>query len=380
MNQKSTVSSFDLETIEGRERLTTVMRIWTIFCLTFSWTAFKGIGTLVGAIWATYDSFINGQKYAILALPLLHAFAVWNILERLDQVGTVQDILVGAVLILSGILMTLIASKTEIAWNWKIFNWQDEIEYYGWIDRIGLLGIAYFLSGISWAIGEAEQDTMLWAIWATFLSGIAVQGFRDETETPWRRGVGSMGSIFSLFMMSLTFETDLYTNVTWMFLGVVALGFGFAYISRMGEISTVFDEGYSQAKDAITQALDQGNRNIPEAVLDESDLEDEEEIEEVEEVEDEEDDIIDIDEIEDEEDEIEDEEDIIDLDEIDEEKYVNEIPAPVLDTSDFDYDLLLDPSVTAAIQNSLASTPHDGFKPVVSIAPNGNLKIDFVEI
>ena len=282
--------------------------------------------------------------------------------------------------------MTLIASKTEIAWNWKIFNWLDEIEYYGWIDRIGLLGIAYFLSGISWAIGEAEQDTMLWAIWATFLSGIAVQGFRDETETPWRRGVGSMGSIFSLFMMSLTFETDLYTNVTWMFLGVVALGFGFAYISRMGEISTVFDEGYSQAKDAITQALDQGNRNIPEAVLDESVLEDEEEIEEVEEVEDEEDDIFDLDEIEDEEDdiidldEIEDEDDIIDLDEIDEEKYVNEIPAPVLDTSDFDYDLLLDPSVTAAIQNSLASTPHDGFKPVVSIAPNGNLKIDFVEI
>ena len=312
--------------------------------------------------------------YKRQALPLLHAFAVWNILERLDQVGTVQDVLVGAVLILSGILMTLIASKTEIAWNWKIFNWQDEIEYYGWIDRIGLLGIAYFLSGISWAIGEAEQDTMLWAIWATFLSGIAVQGFRDETETPWRRGVGSMGSIFSLFMMSLTFETDLYTNVTWMFLGVVALGFGFAYISRMGEISTVFDEGYSQAKDAITQALDQGNRNIPEAVLDESDLEDEEEIEEVEEVEDEEDEIIDLDEIEDE------EEEIIDLDEIDEEKYVNEIPAPVLDTSDFDYDLLLDPSVTAAIQNSLASTPHDGFKPVVSIAPNGNLKIDFVEI
>ena len=142
----------------------------------------------------------------------------------------------------------------------------------------------------------------------------------------------------------------------------------------MGEISTVFDEGYSQAKDAITQALDQGNRNIPEAVLDESDLEDEEEIEEVEEVEDEEDEIIDLDEIEDE------EEEIIDLDEIDEEKYVNEIPAPVLDTSDFDYDLLLDPSVTAAIHNSLASTPHDGFKPVVSIAPNGNLKIDFVEI
>ena len=41
-----------------------------------------------------------------------------------------------------------------------------------------------------------------------------------------------MGSIFSLFI-SLTFDTELYTHVAWMFLGVVALGFGFAYISRL---------------------------------------------------------------------------------------------------------------------------------------------------
>ena len=46
----------------------------------------------------------------------------------------------------------------------------------------------------------------------------------------------------------------------------------------------------------------------------------------------------------------------------------------------FEYDLLLDPSVMTAIQDSLASTPHEGFKPVVSVSPSGNLKIDFVPL
>ena len=46
----------------------------------------------------------------------------------------------------------------------------------------------------------------------------------------------------------------------------------------------------------------------------------------------------------------------------------------------YNYDLQLDPSVLNAIQNSLATTPHEGFQPVVSIAPNGNLKIDFKEL
>ena len=61
-------------------------------------------------------------------------------------------------------------------------------------------------------------------------------------------------------------------------------------------------------------------------------------------------------------------------------KKTAEINEEVVDQKMFEYDLLLDPSVTNAIQKSLANTPHEGFKPVVSIAPNGNLKIDFVPL
>ena len=46
----------------------------------------------------------------------------------------------------------------------------------------------------------------------------------------------------------------------------------------------------------------------------------------------------------------------------------------------FDYDLILDPTISTAIQASLAATPHEGFKPVVSVSQNGTLKIDFVPI
>ena len=48
--------------------------------------------------------------------------------------------------------------------------------------------------------------------------------------------------------------------------------------------------------------------------------------------------------------------------------------------TNINYDLQLDLSVLNAIQNSLASTPHQGFKPVVSIGTNGNVKIDFIPL
>ena len=212
-----------------------------------------------------------------------------------------------------------------------------------------------------------------------------------------------MGSIFSLFMLSLTFDTELYTYITWMFLGVVALGFGFAYISRLGEVSTIYTEDYTDVKEAIIERQRGGGlaqmEAIPEPVLsDEEEEEDEEEVEkmlkmieeDVEMIEESED--YDEDGIEDEDfdfSELDEEEDILDFSEaleskkevekkIEKKKSNLEIPKPV--TSALDYDLILDPTISQAIQNSLANTPHEGFKPVVSVSQNGSLKIDFVPI
>ena len=361
------VSVFDLDTNQNREHMTTVLRVWTIACLTLSWSAFKGIGTIIGAAWATYDAFANGQKYSVLAMPLLHAFAIWNLLDQMNQSSDTIDYLVGAVLMINGMAFTIIASKTEIAWNWKIFEWDDTIEYYGWIDRVGQLGIAYFLIGITWAIGEGTGGIMLWTIFAAFLSGVAIQGFRDETETPWRRGIGSMGTIFALFMLSLEFETDIYTYIAWMFLGVVALGFGFAYISRMGEVSNLYADDYIAAKEMIEGGGKEIPEAIPEPILSESQVVEESSEDHILDEDDEFDELESM--MEDNEDEEEAEEEI-----------VLQVPISATPVEPFNYDLQLDPTVLDAIQESLSKTPHEGFKPVVSIAKNGNLKIDFVPI
>ena len=191
-----------------------------------------------------------------------------------------------------------------------------------------------------------------------------------------------MGTVFALFMLSLTFETDLYTNVTWMFMGVVALGFGFAYFSRMGEVSTIFAEDFMEAKDAIIgQFGGDGEEEeteieaIPEPVHSEEDMEDDsEESDKSEDLEE----VIDIDE---EEDSVEDVQPLLEqeIEDTISEK-ASAIVEEAVEQKMFEYDLLLDPSVMTAIQDSLASTPHEGFKPVVSVSPSGNLKIDFVPL
>ena len=199
-----------------------------------------------------------------------------------------------------------------------------------------------------------------------------------------------MGTIFALFMLSIEFTTSLYTYVTWMFMGVVALGFGFAYFSRLGEVSTIFTENYTEVKeDIIPQSggadMTFGQKmkqieSIPEPVTSQDDVDEDGESES--EVIDEVEEVIDIDS--DNSDDLDDLEDLLDEDvTMADESWKNwdesKEKAPEKETT-FDYDLLLDPAVMSAIQNSLANTPHDGYKPVVSIGSNGNLKIDFVPI
>ena len=165
-----------------------------------------------------------------------------------------------------------------------------------------------------------------------------------------------MGTVFSLFMLSFTFDAELFTFITWMFLGVVALGFGFAYISRMGEVSNLYSEDYIAAKESIQNQGNEEIEAIPEPITSDEDFEDEIEGELEEETSSQ-------------------EEEVVESSESQENDGVE-----VSTAGHFNYDLKLDPTVLSAIQNSLANTPHEGYKPVVSIATNGNLKIDFIPL
>ncbi|MDP6869150.1 MAG: hypothetical protein QGI21_00040 [Candidatus Poseidoniaceae archaeon] len=349
------VSSFATGTVEGRKELEKILYACSVVGLTLSFNALKGLGTVIGAIWISWDVFTRGQKYMALVLPLLLSMAFWNLTIELDLSDSASTNTVGLILTISGILMTIISAKPEIAWKWKYFAWEDEIEYYGWIDRVGQLAICYFLGGISSLFAEFELDSMLWIVWAIYLSGIAIQGFRDETETPWRRGLGSFGSLFSLFMLSTTLD-DIYTYVTWMGMGVVALGFGFAYIARMGEENQLFEESYTEAlkemsdKERPVEPKEAKETvELPEAQTADPEEEEEDLQEFLEEI----------------------EEGIVS-----EESFETEKEQVVPETVPFE--IILNPEILQVIQYQLQNTPHIGFKPLVNVI-GGNIKIDFVK-
>ena len=78
---------------------------------------------------------------------------------------------------------------------------------------------------------------------AIYLAGVGLQGFRENTEAPWRRGFGTFGTIISLFGLSMQFDAEqsIFRYITWMFTGIVAFGFGILYMNRLGEISNLYE-------------------------------------------------------------------------------------------------------------------------------------------
>ncbi len=376
-----------LSTIEGREQLTSVSKVVTIVCLVFSWQTIFGIGTLAGAIWITREIFADGGKNGILALPVLHVFAICNSIVQLNVMSSSQiDTVAGTILISNGIFMTYLATKTEVVWKWSAFEWLDEEEYFSWIDRVGISAIAYVLSGITMILMGSELWSLLWALWAIYLIGIAIQGFRDETETPWRRGFGSFGSLLSLFILSLTIETELFRYMVWMLIGIVAFGYGILYMNRMGEESSLYQGEGSSIQDAVIPPI----QTLPETYIPpiqetqeekiESDLEQEEKSQ------------MEFDE------ELERALQEMDLEE--EEELEKVVSAPVqkqekrlekaipLDTkpvasmpaSQALFDVQLDPQVLSIIQQRIAATPHVGYRPVVQVMKNGNVNLTFLKL
>ena len=229
-------SSFDLKSITGREELIKTMRIWTMVCLVLSWDAVYGFGTVIGAVWITWEVFGKGQSNALLLMPMLHGFALWNLMEQvLPAEQMAQDWLVGLLLIAEGAAFTWLASNSEVAWNWEGFEFEDENTYFTWLDRIGMMSIGYVLTGVLWILGSTELDSLTWGVVSIYMVTIAIQGFKEETEAGWRRGFGGFGSIISMFILSTTIETATYRALVWLALGILAFGFGILYMQRFNE-------------------------------------------------------------------------------------------------------------------------------------------------
>ena len=215
----------------------------TIAGFLFSFTAVSGIGPILGAIYLTYCTITDKYKNMFTFLPAVHILAFINLSiqndDIIDQTAFFQ--LAGLILIIEGLLLTFYSSKTK--YGWKMFDWDNEDEFFSWLDNLGIVAMGYVVTGFVFAMQEIDPRGLVWALMAIYLAGIGLQGFREETEAPWRRGFGSFGTIISLFALSLEFSegNSIFRNITWMFIGIVAFGFGILYMNRLGEISNLYE-------------------------------------------------------------------------------------------------------------------------------------------
>jgi hypothetical protein len=215
----------------------------TIAGFLFSFTVVSGIGPVIGALYLTYCTVYDKYRYLFTAIPIVHILTFVNFSIQNDFSESTFYQLAGIILIIEGLLLTLYSSKAE--YGWKMFGWaeDEEDEFYIWLDNLGIVSMGYVVAGFGLAMQKIDTDELAWGLMAIYLAGIGLQGFRENTEAPWRRGFGTFGTIISLFGLSMEFDADqsIFRYITWMFTGIVAFGFGILYMNRLGEISTLYE-------------------------------------------------------------------------------------------------------------------------------------------
>jgi hypothetical protein len=215
----------------------------TITGFLFSFTVVSGIGPVIGALYLTYCTIYDKYRYLFTAIPIVHILTFVNFSIQNDFSESTFYQLAGIILIIEGLLLTLYSSKAE--YGWKMFGWaeDEEDEFYTWLDNLGIVSMGYVVAGFGLAMQKIDTDELAWGLMAIYLAGIGLQGFRENTEAPWRRGFGTFGTIISLFGLSMEFDADesIFRYITWMFTGIVAFGFGILYMNRLGEISTLYE-------------------------------------------------------------------------------------------------------------------------------------------
>ncbi len=332
------IISPNLDSIEGREKLIIKLQYWTMLSLLLSWDALFGIGTIIGAVWISWEIQKNGQNDLLLLMPALHAFALWNFIEQIDDTRweNLQNILVGIILIGEGLAFTYISSKSEIAWNWENFEFDNEKTYFDWLDRLGIMSILYIIIGIIWIMETANMDSLTWGIISIYLATVAIQGFQEETDSGWRRSIGGFGSILSLFILSFTIDGALYRSITWLALGIVAFGFGMLYMQRFGDQTEVFVEKVTEEEEEVVEEVTEEKKEVVEEVTEEK-----------------------------------------------EEVVEEDIPEPITKQEDNlvetneGFFFRLSPEIINNIRVSLKNTPHEGLKPILEFTPSGQIVLNF---
>ena len=383
------------------------------------YSVFFGIGPVIGLVLLSRSALKDGRPNSIIALPILLTFSVVNMLVQ-AEIGTddQRQTITGLTLAVQGILLTLLSARDDMVYDYKALKWDSDDSFFAFMDRLGVSGALYTIIGLFVAFDSVNLESIAYLLTTVYLVVIGIQGFSDEADARWRRGVGGYGSILTAFLFANSLDSDLYYAIGIVMTGIVALGFGFLFMQRMNE-----EDGIYEMAEYEGQGPSEPVPEIP-AMMDLDDEEEEDddvetqlaELDELDEdVPEEEDDLdrqlAELDELEEEANENpelelledladDDDEEAMEIELVDEveeeqapaepavaektEKKAPAQPTPkpqkshsgLLDTGE-GFALRLPKDAVQNILSSLEATPHDGYVPVVAFGPNGQIMLTF---
>ncbi|MBL6806202.1 MAG: hypothetical protein ISQ54_01905 [Candidatus Poseidonia sp.] len=354
---------------------------------------FFGIGPVIGLAILAYSVYKGGQASNLLILPALVTFASINVMIQSD-IGTVDErtTLAGAILAIHGIMFTLLSNKDDLIYDWENIEWESDREFFAYMDRLGLVGTAYTLIGVFMCLVPVDLTSIAYLITTMYLVFIGIQGFSEELDARWRRGIGGYGSILTSFLFTTTLENDLFNAVGIVMMGLLALGFGFLFMQRMNENDGIYvEEAHDEPplmseKTAGGEAPPEEEMDEPEPVLATTAKVVEEPVEEVEDkalrqTRDEDRSIEETSADEDEFDWAEEEAEVSEEPKKESEPELRQEPeAPshsgLLDTGE-GFAVRLPSDAVTNIMRSIEQTPHEGYVPVVAFGPSGQIMLNF---
>ena len=340
-----------------------------------SYDIFYGIGPLIGLVIIGYSAFKKGQTTSLLLFPPLLSFAVVNILIQAN-IGDAElhSTLGGAILAFHGLMFTLLSGKDDLVYDWDNVDWESNDSFFQFMDRMGIAGVAYTVVGLFLIFDTIDLDSFAYIAITIYLVILGIQGFSEENDARWRRGIGGYGSVLTSFLFTTTIETELFRAIGVVLMGILALGFGFLFMQRTNT-ENIYEGTMLPGEDESSEMA--AATILPEDVV-------EEEIEEVEKA-------VVSEEIEEEDSSEEVEEEVV-SEEVEEEDSSEEaveevtVDEPSTTQQELHSGLLMTEEGFAVrlpsdsvnnIINSLKQTPHEGYLPVVAFSASGQIVLNF---
>ena len=167
------------------------------------YSVFFGVGPVIGLVLLARSALKDGRPNSIIALPILLTFSVVNLLVQ-AEIGTddQRQTITGLTLAVQGIILTMLSARDDLVYDYENLSWDDDEAFFAFMDRLGVSGALYTIIGLFVTFDSVNLDSIAYLLTTVYLVVIGIQGFSDEADARWRRGVGGYGSILTAFLFA----------------------------------------------------------------------------------------------------------------------------------------------------------------------------------